>query len=112
MAFVMQLIHISKKIENDSLPKITRTSLRKSQIKFFRDNALKKARAIAKLTGKIALADDSGLEIESFGEALGIFLFQVCWGEGFVRVVSVMLIKSGMGKRGLKRDDKLFREKL
>ncbi len=37
------------------------------------DNALKKARTIARFTGKIALADDSGLEVEVLGGAPGIF---------------------------------------
>ena len=37
------------------------------------DNALKKARTIARFTGKIALADDSGLEVEALGGAPGIF---------------------------------------
>jgi len=38
-----------------------------------RGNALKKARVIAKFTGKIALADDSGLEVEALRGAPGIF---------------------------------------
>ena len=38
----------------------------------FIENALFKARKIAKLTGKIALADDSGLEVEALGGAPGI----------------------------------------
>ncbi|RLE08699.1 non-canonical purine NTP pyrophosphatase [Candidatus Aerophobetes bacterium] len=36
-------------------------------------NALKKARAIARFTGKVALADDSGLEVEALGGAPGVF---------------------------------------
>jgi len=36
-------------------------------------NALKKARTIAKFTGKIALADDSGLEVEALKGAPGVF---------------------------------------
>lgn len=38
----------------------------------FIENALSKARETAKLTGKVALADDSGLEVEALGGAPGI----------------------------------------
>ncbi|MEA1964658.1 MAG: RdgB/HAM1 family non-canonical purine NTP pyrophosphatase [Candidatus Aerophobetes bacterium] len=38
-----------------------------------RGNALKKAETIAKFTGKIALADDSGLEVEALGGTPGVF---------------------------------------
>ncbi|MEA3485233.1 MAG: XTP/dITP diphosphatase [Candidatus Aerophobetes bacterium] len=38
-----------------------------------KENALKKARAIAKFTEKIALADDSGLEVEVLKGAPGVF---------------------------------------
>lgn len=38
-----------------------------------RDNALKKARAVARFTGKVALADDSGLEVKALGGAPGVF---------------------------------------
>ena len=38
----------------------------------FIENALSKAREAAKLTGKVALADDSGLEVEVLGGAPGI----------------------------------------
>lgn len=38
----------------------------------FTDNALKKARAIAAVTGLPALADDSGLEVDALGGAPGV----------------------------------------
>lgn len=38
----------------------------------FIENALSKAREVAKLTGKVALADDSGLEVEALNGAPGI----------------------------------------
>ncbi|MBN2397822.1 MAG: XTP/dITP diphosphatase [Deltaproteobacteria bacterium] len=38
----------------------------------FRENALKKARAIAEYTGEIVIADDSGLEVDSLGGAPGV----------------------------------------
>ncbi|MBI3990334.1 MAG: RdgB/HAM1 family non-canonical purine NTP pyrophosphatase [candidate division NC10 bacterium] len=38
----------------------------------FEENAARKARAAADLTGKVALADDSGLEIEALGGMPGI----------------------------------------
>lgn len=39
----------------------------------FEENALIKARTIAKLTGKLTLADDSGLEIDYLDKAPGIY---------------------------------------
>ncbi len=39
----------------------------------YRDNALLKARAAARQTGRLALADDSGLEVDALGGAPGIF---------------------------------------
>lgn len=39
----------------------------------FMENALKKAREIAKLSGKVALADDSGICIDALGGAPGIY---------------------------------------
>lgn len=40
--------------------------------KSFLENALKKARVVAEATGKIVLADDSGLEVDALGGAPGI----------------------------------------
>jgi XTP/dITP diphosphohydrolase len=39
----------------------------------FLENALKKARTIAELTGEVVLADDSGLEVEALHGAPGIY---------------------------------------
>ncbi len=39
----------------------------------FLENALKKARTVAEFTGEIALADDSGLEVEALNGAPGIY---------------------------------------
>ena len=39
----------------------------------FEENALKKARAIMKLTGQITMADDSGLEIDYLNKAPGVY---------------------------------------
>jgi XTP/dITP diphosphohydrolase len=39
----------------------------------FLENALKKAKTIAELTGEICLADDSGLEVEALNGAPGIY---------------------------------------
>jgi XTP/dITP diphosphohydrolase len=41
--------------------------------KTYTENALKKAREIARATGKIVMADDSGLEIKALGWAPGIY---------------------------------------
>jgi XTP/dITP diphosphohydrolase len=38
----------------------------------FKDNAIKKAKTIAGITGKITLADDSGLEVDALGGQPGI----------------------------------------
>lgn len=39
----------------------------------YKENAIKKAKAVAKATGKIALADDSGIEVEYLGGKPGIY---------------------------------------
>lgn len=39
----------------------------------YRGNALLKARAAAQLTGAVALADDSGLEVDALGGAPGVY---------------------------------------
>ncbi len=39
----------------------------------FRDNALKKARAVSSYSGKPTLADDSGLEVEALGGRPGVY---------------------------------------
>ena len=41
--------------------------------KTFLDNALKKARIVSEFTGEIALADDSGLEVDCLGGEPGIY---------------------------------------
>lgn len=49
----------------------------------FRENALKKARAIAAYSGIPALADDSGLEVEALGGRPGVYSARYA-GEGAV----------------------------
>jgi len=39
----------------------------------FRANALEKARTVAGLTGRVAVADDSGLEVDALGGAPGVY---------------------------------------
>ncbi len=39
----------------------------------FEENSLKKARTVAQLTGHIAVADDSGLEVDALGGAPGVY---------------------------------------
>lgn len=41
--------------------------------KTFEENAIIKAKAIMEMTGKIAIADDSGLEVDYLGKAPGIY---------------------------------------
>lgn len=47
----------------------------------YRDNALKKAWSAAKLTGKPALADDTGLEVDALGGQPGLYAARFA-GEG------------------------------
>jgi XTP/dITP diphosphohydrolase len=47
----------------------------------YEENALKKARAVAAFTGKTALADDTGLEVEALGGRPGIYAARFA-GEG------------------------------
>jgi XTP/dITP diphosphohydrolase len=47
----------------------------------YRDNALKKAREVALATGKMAMADDSGIEVRALGGAPGIYSSRFA-GEG------------------------------
>jgi XTP/dITP diphosphohydrolase len=49
----------------------------------FRENALKKARAVAAYSGLPALADDSGLEVEALGGRPGVYSARYA-GEGAV----------------------------
>jgi XTP/dITP diphosphohydrolase len=60
----------------------------------FRENALKKARAVAAYTGLPALADDSGLEVDALGGAPGVYSARY----------------SGKGADDLKNNRKLLRE--
>src|SRR5258708_27913226 len=41
--------------------------------KTYRANALKKAREVVKATGKMAMSDDSGIEVKALGWAPGIY---------------------------------------
>ncbi|MDE2223194.1 MAG: XTP/dITP diphosphatase [Candidatus Omnitrophica bacterium] len=41
--------------------------------KTYRENALKKAREVALATGKMTMADDSGIEVKALGNAPGIY---------------------------------------
>lgn len=50
--------------------------------KSFLENALKKARTIAELTGEVVLADDSGLEVEALHGAPGIYSARYTGEEG------------------------------
>ncbi len=48
----------------------------------YRDNALLKARAVAAITGQLALADDSGLEVDALGGAPGVHSARYAGGAG------------------------------
>lgn len=47
----------------------------------FKENAVKKATTVARLTGQLALADDSGLEVDYLGGAPGVYSARFA-GEG------------------------------
>lgn len=48
----------------------------------FEENALKKARTLARFSGKMTLADDSGIEVDALGGAPGIYSARYSGQEG------------------------------
>ena len=48
----------------------------------FEANALKKARTLARFSGLLTLADDSGIEVDALGGAPGIYSARYCGEEG------------------------------
>ena len=67
----------------------------------FRENALKKARAIASYSGKPALADDSGLEVDALGGSPGVYSARYA-GEGAAErdnIEKLLTELSGIGNR-------------
>lgn len=63
----------------------------------FRDNALKKARAIAAHTGLSALADDSGLEVDALGGKPGVFSARFAGLEADDRANNAKLLEAMRG---------------
>jgi XTP/dITP diphosphohydrolase len=47
----------------------------------FKENAVKKAKGIANFTGRIAIADDSGLEVEALNNAPGVYSARFAGGK-------------------------------
>ncbi len=62
----------SSSVELISLEKFPRLPEINEDGMTFKDNAIKKAKIVAELTGKIALADDSGLEVKALKGAPGV----------------------------------------
>ena len=72
-----KLAEIRAVLETISIPNVSLKDLGEFPIvvengKTFEDNALKKARALAEFSGRVTLADDSGLEVDALGGAPGI----------------------------------------
>lgn len=63
----------------------------------FRDNAVKKARAVARFTGCLALADDSGLEVEALGGGPGVRSARFAGGHGDDAANNVKLLRKLYG---------------
>ena len=61
----------------------------------FEENALIKARAACALTGKPAIADDSGLAVDALGGAPGIYSARYCEGSDLDR--NAFLLRSMEG---------------
>ena len=64
--------------------------------KTFRENALKKAREIAKYSGKLTLADDSGLEVEALDGRPGVYSARYS-GEGATANTNIAKLLEELG---------------
>jgi len=62
----------------------------------FRDNALKKAREIAQYSGKLTLADDSGLEVDALNGRPGIYSARYS-GEGATNKTNIVKLLAELG---------------
>lgn len=71
--------------------------------KTFEENALIKARAIAELTGEIAMADDSGLEVDYLDKAPGIYSARFLGEDTSYEVKNRYLLDKLAGVEGAER---------
>lgn len=69
----------------------------------FEENALKKAFAVAKATGHLALADDSGLEVAALGWGPGVLSARFAGRHGDDRANNAKLLRCLTGKPPAKR---------
>ncbi len=76
--------------ELDSAPDVIEDGLT------FRDNAIKKAREVAQFSGKITLADDSGLEIDALEGRPGVYSARYS-GEGATDQSNIEKVLSELG---------------
>jgi XTP/dITP diphosphohydrolase len=67
--------HVTSLLEYPQIPDVVEDG------KTYTENAMKKAVAIAKATGKLTMSDDSGLEVKALGNAPGIYSARFA-GEG------------------------------
>ena len=70
--------------------------------KSFMDNALKKARELAELSGCCAIADDSGLCVDALGGAPGIFSARYSGAHGDDKANNLKLLRALEGERDRK----------
>jgi XTP/dITP diphosphohydrolase len=68
-------LKVTSLLEHPNLPEVVEDG------KTYKANALKKASVIAKITGKMTMSDDSGIEVKALGNAPGIYSARFA-GEG------------------------------
>lgn len=61
--------------------------------KTFKENAIKKAKTIARLTGKLTLADDSGLMVDALGGQPGVYSARFAGGDATDRENNLKLLQ-------------------
>src|SRR6185436_15551851 len=68
-----------------------------------RENAIKKARIVAQESGRLALADDTGLEVEALGRRPGVYSSRFAGEHATFSDNRLKLLRELEGLSGLKR---------